>query len=186
MVIHTRYLRRTTGRESVSVTIVDLPQHLETIAELSAAFTGFAGLVGALGTSHLAPKVRYWRVLLIIVSSLAAMFGALTPSTLQLFLYESDALWRVSSFVLLLFVAGQLTLVYRTMPVENAGGPLRLFYDPISSGLTLASISLQVCLAAIAIGFLLNVASGIYSLALLFLLAASAFHFLRLVIHSNR
>ena len=166
--------------------IIDLPQHLETIAELSAAFTGFAGLVGALGTSHLDPKVRFWRVLLIIVSSLAAMFGALTPATLQSFLSEPDSLWRVSSFVLLWLVAGQLTLVYRTMPIETAGGPLRLFYDPISTGLTLVSISLQVSLAAVALGFFSSVASGIYSLALLFLLAASAFHFLRLVIHSNR
>jgi hypothetical protein len=160
---------------------IELPQHLETIAEVAAAFTGFAGLVSVLGSSNLDPKVRFWRVQLMIITSLAAMFGALTPPTIVLLAVQEGALWRLSSFVLLVLMSGQLVFVYRSMPIEHATGPLRMFYSPLASILTIGSLVLQGCLISIAAGCNLDVAPAVYVIALVFLLLASAFHFLRLV-----
>ena len=160
---------------------IELPQHLETIAEVAAAFTGFAGLVSVLGKSNLDPGVRFWRVQLMIITSLAAMFGALTPPTILLVTTQEDVLWRLSSFFLFLLMSGQLSYVYRSMPIEHATGRLRMFYSPMSSILTIGSVVFQVCLISIAAGYNLSTAPAIYVVALLFLLLASAFHFLRLV-----
>ncbi len=160
---------------------IELPQHMETIAEVAAAFTGFAGLVSVLGKSNLDPKVRFWRVQLMIITSLGAMFGALTPPTIALLTTQEVVVWRVSSFVLFMLMLGQLTYVYRSMPEEHASGPLRMFYSPGASVLTIGSLVFQVCLIGIAAGCILTGAPAIYSIALVFLLIASAFHFLRLV-----
>jgi hypothetical protein len=161
--------------------LVELPEHLETIAEVAAAFTGFAGLVSILGRSHLDPRIRLWRVQVMIVTSLAVMFGALTPSTVRLLIPEPDAFWRISSLILLVLVSGQLVFVYRSMPAEQATGRLRLMYGPVAIALTVGSLALQLGLGAVVFGFLPSAAPSIYSIALLFLLLASSFHFLRLV-----
>ena len=160
---------------------IELPQHLETIAEVAAAFTGFAGLVSVLGNSNLDPKVRFWRVQLMIITSLAAMFGALTPPTIALLAVQDDTLWRLSSLVLLGLISCQLVFVYRSMPIEHAAGPLRMFYSPMASILTIGSLVLQGVLFSIVVGCNLDVAPAVYVAALVFLLFASAFHFLRLV-----
>lgn len=160
---------------------IELPQHLQTIAEVAAAFTGFAGLVSVLGKSNLDPSIRFWRVKLMIITSLAAMFGALTPATISLFPMQEATLWRLSSSVLLLFISGQLAYVYWTMPIEHAAGLLRLFYSPGATMLTISSLACQVSLIAVVSGYVLAVAPAVYSISLLFLLVASAFHFLRLV-----
>lgn len=160
---------------------IELPQHLLTIAEVAAAFTGFAGLVSVLGKSNLEPKIRFWRVKLMIITSLAAMFGALTPATILLLTTQEAALWRLSSMVLLLLISGQLAYVYWTMPREHAAGLLRLFYSPGASMLTISSLVCQVSLIAVVAGYVLAIAPAVYSISLLFLLVASAFHFLRLV-----
>jgi hypothetical protein len=158
-----------------------LPEHLETIAEVAAAFTGFAGLVSVLGRSHLDPKIRLWRVQLMIVTSLAAMFGALAPSIIQLVLPDAEDLWRASAFVLLLLCAGQLTFVYRSMPGEHATGLLRTFYSPMAAALSGNSLAIQLALAAVVLDFIPAAAPALYSYGLLFLLVASSFHFLILV-----
>lgn len=164
---------------------IELPQHLETIAEVAAAFTGFAGLVSVLGRSKLDPKIRFWRVQLLIITSLAAMFGALTPPSVSLLTTQEAFLWRLSSFVLFLLMSGQLIYVYRSMPIEHASGPLRMFYSPFASVLTIGSMVLQGCLIAITTGYIPAMAPAVYSIALVFLLVASAFHFLKLVMGSQ-
>ena len=163
------------------MTSIELPEHFTTIAEVAVAFTGFAGVVSVLGRSSLDPKVRFWRVQLIVITSLSAMFGALTPSALQLLLTEESVLWRTSCLVLLLLIAGQLVFVYRSMPSEHGSGPLRLFYSPMAAVLTIGSLLLQLGLGSVALGLISTAAAALYSLALLFLLLASAFHFLRLL-----
>jgi hypothetical protein len=163
------------------MTSIELPEHLATIAEVAVAFTGFAGIVSVLGRSSLDPKVRFWRVQLIVMTSLSAMFGALVPSALQLLVSDGDALWRISSLILLLLVAGQLAVVYRSMPSEQASGPLRMFYSPMSVVLTVGSLLCQVGLASVVVGTISTSAPALYFLTLLFLLLASAFHFLRLL-----
>ena len=160
---------------------IELPEHLETIAEVAAAFTGFAGLVSVLGKSSLDPKIRFWRVQLMIVTSLAAMFGALTPATISLFITQEALLWRLSSFVLLLFISSQLIYVYRTMPIEHATGLLRMFYSLGATMLTIGSLACQASLIIIVADCSHAVAPAVYSISLMFLLVASAFHFLRLV-----
>lgn len=165
------------GRESE----IGPPEHLQTIAEVSAAFTGFAGLVSVLGTSRIDPKVRLWRVQVMIVTSVSALFGSLTPDTLQLFLPGSEGLWRASSLVLLVLVSGQLAFVYRGMPAEQGTGPFRLMRTAVGIVLTIASVSIQVTLALVALGFHEAIAPALYSVGVLFLLLASSYHFLVLV-----
>lgn len=160
---------------------IELPEHLSTIAEVAAAFTGFAGIVSVLGSSRLDPEVRFWRVQLIVITSMAAMFGALAPSTIQLITVDGVSLWRASSLVLFLLVSGQLVFVYRSMPSEHASGPLRLFYSPTVGTLTIGSLINQLGFASVAAGFIPAMAPALYSEALIFLLIVTAFHFLRLL-----
>ena len=72
--------------------LAELPEHLATIAEVAAAFTGFAGLVSVLGKSSIHPKIRFWRVELMIITSLGAMFGALVPGALALLVADEAVL----------------------------------------------------------------------------------------------
>jgi hypothetical protein len=163
------------------VTVIEIPEHLATIAEVSAAFTGFAGLVSVLGRSSLDPKVRFWRVQLIVITSLSAMFGALIPSAIQSLVSDESALWRTSSLILFLLVASQLIFVYRSMPSEQASGPLKLLYSPMAVVLTVGSLVFQICLASVVVGLVSTEAPAVYSLSLLFMLLASTFHFFRLL-----
>jgi hypothetical protein len=160
---------------------VELPEHLATIAEVAAAFTGFAGLVSVLGRSNLDPKIRFWRVELMIITSLGAMFGALIPGALSLVIANTTDLWRIASFALFLIMFGQLLYVYLSMPPEQSTGPLRMFYGLLPSFLTIFSLLFQVCLVAVSVGYNQEIASATYVFALVFLLLGSAFHFLRLV-----
>lgn len=157
------------------------PAHLQTIAEVAAAFTGFAGLVSVLGRSRLDPKVRLWRVQVMIVTSLASLFGALAPSILQQVVSEDAALWRVSACVLLALFATQLGFVFRGMPSEQASGVLRLVKTPAGAVLTICSLGFQLVLLAVVLGGLSRMAMAVYSVAVLFLLLASSYHFLVLV-----
>ena len=116
-----------------------------------------------------------------IVTSVCALFGALAPVTVRLFLARDDVMWRVSSFVLLLLMLGQITFVHRGMPAEQATGPFRLVAAPVGVVLTVGSISLQLALALVVLGVARGVAAAIYSVAVLFLLLASSYHFLALV-----
>lgn len=146
------------------------------------AFAGFAGLVSVLGTSRLPPDVRLWRVRVLIVTSLSALFGALAPSIVAQLGLEPEQLWRACALLLALVMFGQISFVYYWMPASRGTGPFRLVATPSGVVLTCAAGLAISSLVLVAAGLLSGIGAAVYSLALLFLLAAGSFHFLALIL----
>ena len=161
------------GRTSIQT------DYLETIAEISVAFAGFAGIVGVFGRSALAPEVRVWRVRTMILTSLLTLFGAMLPVLLGQFDASVSSVWRSSALALAFLTAAQLFVVARSRPVGVPFSPhMRQPMPIILLVLTCSSVLLQSSIAA---GFLLEAAAPLYSTSVSYLLFLSAYHFFRLI-----
>ena len=96
---------------------------LQVIAEISIAFTGFAGIFGALGRQKLRPDnpsvwLPFWSTMEL---GLASLFAAILPALPHQFGAESLT-WVISSAALVLFVVSHLVfMVPRILRADRAG-----------------------------------------------------------------
>ena len=81
---------------------------LETVAEVSVAFAGFAGIVSVFGRSRIDPEVRMWRIRVMILTSLVTLLFALLPAALLESGLPHKSAWRTSALLLSAGLAGQL------------------------------------------------------------------------------
>jgi len=88
---------------------MDVPQALQTIAEISIAFAGFSGLVVALrrNTGPLTDVQKY-RLRVLLVLAFGAMFLSLLPELLAEFRVVPARLWLWASAVAMIFSAAFL------------------------------------------------------------------------------
>lgn len=103
---------------------MDLPQSLQTIAEISIAFAGFSGLVVALRREP-GPltNIQKYRLQVLLILAFGALFLSLLPELLHDFGASAERVWIYSSTILSLysvvFVAfwlGKSRKLMRTVP----------------------------------------------------------------------
>ena len=83
---------------------MQVPQSLQTIAEISIAFAGFSGLIVALrkNTGPLTDVEKY-RLQILLAMAFGAMFLSFLPELLQNFEIEAQKVWRYASSALALY-----------------------------------------------------------------------------------
>ena len=161
--------------------MTNIPNHLLTIAEVAAAFGGFAGIMSVFRRSHLNSKIRLWRVQSMIVTSLLAIFAALLPFALASLGFSDLLLWKIGAAFLFLFLLGQVLFVHVSTPPEHAIGAFRLLRLPMGIVLMLCTTSIQVLLLIGVFGKLSQWLEGLYTVGVVYLLFSATYHFLVLV-----
>jgi hypothetical protein len=154
---------------------------LSTIAEVGLGLAGFTGILVVLGQgpeSFSRPAIL--RLLLLLVSSLGAMFLALLPFTLQESGVGSAACWRLSSALLAAFTSLALACLgyqFQRHRGEFGGAFSRTVFVVVATG-SVAVVALQ----------LVNVfgrgafpRSGPYLVGLLWLLFVASIQFVRIL-----
>jgi len=150
---------------------------LASIAEISVAFAGFAGIITALSGRRFGELGRgnLTRFRLMIYSSLSATFMALMPYA---FLYNSSTPnWSVCILLLMIYLVGFLSLLIRVFIRQVAQGSLNGY-------VAFSVASLGVITTLIQLASLVGLAEpdlGIYLLGIYYLLVQSGVSFVRLI-----
>lgn len=156
----------------------EIPDALETISELGAAFAGFAALVSALAVRQGDQRViDVTRLHIAVAGSLIAALGGLLPHAIAAHLTSSEHLWRFSAVALLVLNYGYGIAYF------NWGRRLR-GDRPMESRLTQVmffGLEALICLALLACIADFRSGSAFYLTALVALLSQAAFVFLGIV-----
>ena len=158
-------------------------QHQEfllTIAEVSATFVGFSGVVGVFRECTGKLEVQYQRHLLfqMITTGLSALAISLTPFLVAAFGFPEPKVWRISSGIYVLF-STLLTILgtYQGCPFIWTGlASVRTAKVIALVATFVVGISILNCL-----GTFSGRASAIYLVALFWTLGLSGFFFTRMV-----
>jgi hypothetical protein len=160
---------------------------LQVVAEISIGFTGFAGIVGALGGSKLKPDhpsvwLCFWSM---VELGLMTLIAALFPALPQEFGAADRLTWSMSSGVLALFVAGHLLFMWPRFIRARRAGSLVPFptLNGIMAGALIAALVTQA-LNAIGVGFSQPSAGFLLGLYLLLVVSGLNFAYLMYVVVS--
>jgi hypothetical protein len=151
------------------------------LAEIAAAFAGFAALVSVIrrGTNQPANAAHdLLRLRLVIGGSVAGVAAALVPVGLVGYGLDASTSWRIAAFLFLVFDNGILmsfTKAYK--PVQGTFPPDRLAVVVV---LVLETIE-QVSLATVLFGFVPENAPALYVTALIANICQAGFIFVRFV-----
>ena len=151
---------------------------LQTLAEVSIAFTGFSGVVGVFGGgSELSDAERTLRVRMMITASLAAFFGSLFPLVLSQFESAAALVWPLSCLPFAgFFIVNSLGVYRRTGALAAVGSYSRPWFAPIIYGIN-GLIALSLLFAT----FALVSAHSVYIAAVVWQLVLASLQFLLLV-----
>ena len=160
------------------------------LAEICAAFAGFAALVSALRrrSDQYAEAIHdLLRLRLVISSSVAGVVAALLPVGIAGFGVDYDLVWRLAAAAFLVFDNGIIVSFVRAYkPVEEVIEPDRLAVMVVS----LLEVLEQLCLGTVVVGISTESASALYVTALIANIAQAGFVFVRFVgstfSHENR
>jgi hypothetical protein len=154
---------------------------LLSLAEISAAFAGFAALVSALRrrSDRQADAVHdLLRLRLVISSSVSGVAAALIPIGIAGYGIETELAWRLAAFAFLIFDNGIIVSFVRAYnAVRGAFDPDRL---AVSLFTTLEVLE-QISLLAVVLGFSFGNAPALYVTALIANICQAGFIFVRFV-----
>ncbi len=156
---------------------------LRTLAEVAVALTGFTGIVAVLGRragGEWSP-LEWLRLRMLLEASLAVLFLSLLPVLLSTLRPSQGSLWRVAnSAQVVVHLGGALLLVLRVSRLEPSQWPSEeRWLTALLAPLSLVIILVQ---AGAVLGLLPGVASFVYLLGLMYLLALAALHFVLLLL----
>ncbi len=151
------------------------------LAEICAAFAGFAALVSVLrrGSDRLPDAVHdLLRLRLVISSSVAGVAAALIPVGIAGYGIDPGLSWRIAAFVFLICDGGIIASFVRAyQPVQGDFEPDRLAV----SVFTILEIMEQGSLLAVVFGFSFGNAPALYVTALIANICQAGFIFVRFV-----
>ncbi|MDA0328835.1 MAG: hypothetical protein O2958_07485 [Gemmatimonadetes bacterium] len=154
---------------------------LLSLAEICAAFAGFAALVSALRRKSGRPTDALHdllRLRLVISSSVSGVAAALIPIGIAGFGMETELAWRLAAFAFLIFDNGIIVSFVRAYaPVKGAFEPDRLAVSLFS---VLEALE-QISLLAVVLGFSFGNAAALYVTALIANICQAGFIFVRFV-----
>lgn len=160
---------------------MDPSDMLSTVAEIALGLAGFTGVLVVLGRQpgRLSPAGAF-RLTVLLIGSLSALFLALIPLALHDSGLSGSVLWRVSSLVMAGSILATGGLLVR--PVRRFRRGESESYNPtilvlITTGAVLVFIAQMVN----ASGVLGGPSPGAYSFGLLFFLAVGAVQFVRIL-----
>ena len=151
------------------------------MAEIAAAFAGFAALVSVIRRASDQPADAVHdllRLRLVISSSVAGVAAALIPVGLAGYGLESDLVWRLAALIFLVFDNGIIVSFFGSYkPVRGTFPPDRLAVVLVSS---LEAVE-QVSLVAVILGLGFGNAPALYVTALIANICQAGFIFVRFV-----
>jgi hypothetical protein len=154
---------------------------LLSMAEIAAAFAGFAALVSVIRRSSEQPAEAahdLLRLRLVISSSVAGVAAALIPVGLDGYGLDSALTWRLAALIFLIFDNGIIA------SFMNAYKPVKGTFEPDRSAVLLVSaleVVEQMSLVAVVLGLAFGNASALYVTALIANLCQAGFIFVRFV-----
>ena len=154
---------------------------LLSMAEIAAAFAGFAALVSVIrrATNQPADAVHdLLRLRLVISSSVAGVAAALIPVGLAGYGLNADLTWRLAALIFLIFDNGIIvSFIGSYRPVRGTFPPDRLAVVLVSA---LEAVE-QLSLVAVVLGLAFGNAPALYVTALIANLCQAGFIFVRFV-----
>lgn len=154
---------------------------LLSLAEIAAAFAGFAALVSVIRRSsdeHADAVHDLLRLRLVISSSVAGVAAALIPVGLDGYGLDPDVTWRLAALLLLIFDNGIFVSFIRSYrPVRGSFPPDRLAVMVVSA---LEAVE-QLSLFAVLLGLAFGNAPALYVTALIANICQAGFIFVRFV-----
>jgi hypothetical protein len=150
------------------------------LAEIAAAFAGFAALVSVLRGSGDRTDIVHdlLRLRLVISSSVAGVVAALVPVGLAGYGLEPDLTWRLAALLFLAFDDGIIVSFLRAYrPVQGSFPPDRLAVAVVTS----LELLEQASLVAIVLGLTVDDSSALFVTALIANLCQAGFVFVRFV-----
>jgi len=151
------------------------------LAEICAAFAGFAALVSVLrrGSDQVGGSVHdLLRLRLVISSAVAGVAAALIPVGMAGFGIDAELAWRAAALLFLIFDNGIITSFARAYrPVKNAFEPDRLAVAVFM----LLEVIEQASLLAVVFGLSFGNAGALYVTALIANICQAGFIFVRFV-----
>jgi hypothetical protein len=151
------------------------------LAEIAAAFAGFAALVSVIrrgAREHHEAVHDLLRLRLVIASSVAGVAGALVPVGLAGYGLETDLIWRLAALIFLVMdngIIASFTSAYR--PVRGKFPPDRLAVVVVSA----LEFLEQLGLVAVIFNFSFGNAPALYVTALIANICQAGFIFVRFV-----
>jgi hypothetical protein len=161
----------------------DMPttETLLSLADICAAFAGFAALVSVLrhNSDQLGGAIHdLLRLRLVISSAVAGVVSALLPVGLAGFGIETSLLWRLAAAAFLVLDNGIIISFARTYsPVREVIEPDRLAVSVVS----MLEVVEQSCLVAVVAGLSISNAPALYVTALIANISQAGFIFVRFV-----
>lgn len=154
---------------------------LLSMAEIAAAFAGFAALVSVISRARDTPNEAVHdllRLRLVIASSVAGVAAALIPVGVDGYGLDPSITWRISALIFLLFDNGILASFFSAYrPVQGTFVPDRLAVLVVMS----LEVVEQGSLVAVVFGLPLGNAPALYVTALIANLCQAGFIFVRFV-----
>lgn len=151
------------------------------LAEIAAAFAGFAALVSVIRRSareHHEAAHDLLRLRLVISSSVGGVAGALVPVGLAGYGLDTELVWRLAAVIFLVFDSGIIvSFINAYQPVRGRFPPDRLAVAVVSS----LEIIEQVGLVAVILGLSFGSAPALYVTALIANICQAGFIFVRFV-----
>jgi hypothetical protein len=151
------------------------------MAEIAAAFAGFAALVSVIRRAANQPADAVHdllRLRLVISSSVAGVAGALVPVGLAGYGLDVELTWRLAAFILLVFDNGIIaSFLGSYRPVRGTFPPDRLAVVVVG----ILEVLEQVSLIAVILGLPIGNAPALYVTALIANLCQAGFIFVRFV-----
>ena len=159
--------------------MIILEEFYEIFAEISVAFAGFAGVVGAFSKFRVVPEAVTLRVRFLVSMALTVLIGSIVPPVLLALRVSQPVTMRVSAFIIAACVLFVSVYAWRGLrPLQRAG----LIHTQIVTAIMYAiCIPFIGVLFVIAMGGLTSYAATIYVAALLIGLISCCWYFIQLI-----
>ncbi len=156
--------------------IVILEDFYQIFAELSVAFAGFAGVVGAFSKFRVVPEAVALRVRFLVTMALTVLVGSLLPPVLIAIGFPESVAIRVCAFFIAICMTGVTVWAWRGLrPLQRAG----LIKTQIPSAIMYAIVCpFIIALSIVAVGGLAPHAASIYLGALFAGIASCCWYFI--------
>ena len=157
-----------------------MPDALSTIAEIALGLAGFSGVVVVLGRQPGAfTRVEAGRLVLLLVSSIGAMFLALLPLSLAPLELSDSLLWRISAATFTAFCLGYWLIGRSRVRIVRTHAPE--VYSFAVSVFNYATVGTAVILQLVVLARPADLGPGFYVLGLLGLLLTATVQFVRML-----
>ena len=150
---------------------------LLTVAEVAAAFVGFASIVAIFQRRGAETSFDVFRFWILLEFGLASLFFALLPFVLHFLRLPEEGVWAISSAVMPVFVLGHMLVVG---DMRRRG--VRAVVDSLTPALSVSGLVVQNAIALLGVANAVWLRDfGFYFAGLALVLLSAAVNFVRLV-----